>query len=172
MPHHRPDPVRSARTDHSTALGDDHGRCSSAQLPAITLRDYLDGDRPTESPPELPRCGSGGDLAHRGAHDREVVGYGEVGSRFSRHGFRPSVVRHPAQPRDTHVSIDASSDDVRTDHGPAGHDDSTPADPRACRACPHALDAHDGLGTRFCAATTAAGHSRGCICSAGTPRAR
>lgn len=69
------------------------------------------------------------------------------------------------------MSIDASSDDIRTDPAPVGLD-AGPADPRACLACPHALDAHDGLGTRFCAATTAAGHSRGCICSAGTPRAR
>lgn len=65
------------------------------------------------------------------------------------------------------MSIDASSNDISTDHGPVG-----PADPRACPACPHAADAHDGLGTRFCAATTAAGDSRGCICSAGTPRTR
>ena len=70
------------------------------------------------------------------------------------------------------MSIHTSPDDIRTDHAPAGHDDRAegPADPRTCRACPHAVDAHDGLGTRFCAATTAAGHSRGCICSAGTPR--
>ena len=60
---------------------------------------------------------------------------------------------------------------LRSD-GPTGHDDreQAPRDPRACSACPHATDAHDGLGTRFCAATTAAGHHRGCICSAGTPR--
>jgi hypothetical protein len=43
-----------------------------------------------------------------------------------------------------------------------------PADPRACAACPHAVAAHDALGARFCAATAAAGHRRGCICSGGT----
>lgn len=63
---------------------------------------------------------------------------------------------------------DVHIDDVRTE--PAGPDDRAAADPRACPACPHELDAHDGLGTRFCAATTANGDSRGCICRAGTPR--
>lgn len=64
-------------------------------------------------------------------------------------------------------------------HGPgpeqaAGHHElgQAPSDLRACSACPHAADAHDGLGIRFCAATTAAGRPRGCICSAGTPRLR
>lgn len=77
--------------------------------------------------------------------------------------------------------IDASSAGTRTDHDPAvlphpgrepgrHRDGRAPADPRACSACPHAADAHDGLGIRFCAATTAGGHHRGCICSAGTPR--
>ena len=71
------------------------------------------------------------------------------------------------------MSIDASSsDDIRTDDVRPGPDDHAAADPRACRACPHEVDAHDGLGTRFCAATTANGDSRGCICSAGTPRTR
>jgi hypothetical protein len=57
------------------------------------------------------------------------------------------------------------------DHGSgAGADGRAPVDPRACRACPHATDAHDALGTRFCAATTAGGQDRGCICSAGTAR--
>lgn len=74
--------------------------------------------------------------------------------------------------------ITNSSADVGTDLDPApllrsdeptGHD-GREQDPRACRACPHTTDAHDALGTRFCAATTAGGHRRGCICSAGTAR--
>ena len=67
--------------------------------------------------------------------------------------------------------IDTSPADTRPAHGPGPDPDGlAPADPRACRACPHATDAHDALGTRFCAATTAGGHHRGCICSAGTAR--
>ncbi|AXB48168.1 RGCVC family protein [Amycolatopsis albispora] len=38
----------------------------------------------------------------------------------------------------------------------------------ACPACAHPLDAHDPLGNRFCAATVASGHDRGCICSSET----
>jgi hypothetical protein len=34
-----------------------------------------------------------------------------------------------------------------------------------CNACPHRLDAHDRIGTRFCKATTASGHARACVCS-------
>jgi hypothetical protein len=35
---------------------------------------------------------------------------------------------------------------------------------RSCAACPHDRDAHDRIGTRFCAATTAGRLSRGCAC--------
>lgn len=58
----------------------------------------------------------------------------------------------------------------RPDQGSGAGADGRPVDPRACLACPHAIDAHDALGTRFCAATTAGGQDRGCICSAGTAR--
>lgn len=34
----------------------------------------------------------------------------------------------------------------------------------ACAACPHGRDAHDRIGTRFCAATIAGALSRGCVC--------
>jgi hypothetical protein len=34
----------------------------------------------------------------------------------------------------------------------------------ACAACPHDRDAHDRIGTRFCAATTAGALRRGCVC--------
>lgn len=33
-----------------------------------------------------------------------------------------------------------------------------------CDACAHPRSAHDALGTRFCAATTATALTRGCIC--------
>lgn len=33
-----------------------------------------------------------------------------------------------------------------------------------CPACAHPMRTHDGLGTRFCAATAANGLDRGCIC--------
>ncbi|WP_306746277.1 RGCVC family protein [Saccharothrix yanglingensis] len=33
-----------------------------------------------------------------------------------------------------------------------------------CDACTHPLSAHDALGNRFCAATTATALTRGCIC--------
>ena len=46
----------------------------------------------------------------------------------------------------------------------------------ACAACPHSRDAHDRIGTRFCAATTAGALSRGCVCVgdalASAPQAR
>jgi hypothetical protein len=38
-----------------------------------------------------------------------------------------------------------------------------PAD-RACAACPHDRDAHDAIGTRFCAATSERGLDRACVC--------
>ncbi len=44
-----------------------------------------------------------------------------------------------------------------------------PVIPPACAACPHERDAHDRLGTRFCAATVAGDLRRGCICVGGTP---
>jgi hypothetical protein len=34
-----------------------------------------------------------------------------------------------------------------------------------CFVCPHPWDAHDRIGIRFCTATAAAGHNRGCVCS-------
>ncbi len=34
----------------------------------------------------------------------------------------------------------------------------------ACAACPHAWNAHDALGVRFCTATVASAWTRGCIC--------
>ncbi|MFD1150532.1 RGCVC family protein [Saccharothrix hoggarensis] len=37
----------------------------------------------------------------------------------------------------------------------------------ACAACPHPRATHDPIATRFCAATTAGNHSRGCACGAG-----
>ena len=33
-----------------------------------------------------------------------------------------------------------------------------------CSACVHPRDAHDGIATRFCAATTARALARGCAC--------
>ncbi|WP_157984536.1 RGCVC family protein [Lentzea terrae] len=33
-----------------------------------------------------------------------------------------------------------------------------------CAVCPHPWHEHDPLGVRYCAATTAAALSRGCIC--------
>jgi len=38
-----------------------------------------------------------------------------------------------------------------------------PADDR-CSACDHQRSAHDALGERFCAATTASALTRSCIC--------
>ena len=35
-----------------------------------------------------------------------------------------------------------------------------------CAACPHPLDDHDAIATRFCRDTVAAGHDRGCVCQA------
>ncbi|HWO64995.1 MAG TPA: RGCVC family protein [Umezawaea sp.] len=34
----------------------------------------------------------------------------------------------------------------------------------SCGSCPHPLADHDALGVRFCAASTASGLTRGCIC--------
>lgn len=33
-----------------------------------------------------------------------------------------------------------------------------------CFVCPYPQDAHDPIGIRFCTATAAAGHNRGCVC--------
>lgn len=33
-----------------------------------------------------------------------------------------------------------------------------------CVACAHPLEAHDQIGLRFCAATTASAIDRGCVC--------
>ncbi|HSL08644.1 MAG TPA: RGCVC family protein [Pseudonocardiaceae bacterium] len=33
-----------------------------------------------------------------------------------------------------------------------------------CAACPHAWDAHDPIGIRYCSATVASGRHRGCVC--------
>jgi hypothetical protein len=52
-------------------------------------------------------------------------------------------------------TIDASSAATSTSEVPAD---------RACVACPHDRDAHDAIGTRFCAATSARGLDRGCVC--------
>jgi hypothetical protein len=35
---------------------------------------------------------------------------------------------------------------------------------RTCVVCPHAWDAHDPIGTRYCSATVAGGLNRGCVC--------
>jgi hypothetical protein len=34
----------------------------------------------------------------------------------------------------------------------------------ACPACPHARDAHDVIGARYCSATVIGGLDRGCVC--------
>ncbi len=34
-----------------------------------------------------------------------------------------------------------------------------------CAACAHDMTAHDPIGVRFCAATTAGALSRGCVCT-------
>jgi hypothetical protein len=33
-----------------------------------------------------------------------------------------------------------------------------------CAACPHAWEAHDPIGIRFCSATVTSGLNRGCVC--------
>jgi len=47
--------------------------------------------------------------------------------------------------------------------------ESTDTGPAAggCPVCPHPADAHDAIGTRFCAATAAGKFERGCVCPAG-----
>ncbi|MGH3884988.1 MAG: RGCVC family protein [Pseudonocardiaceae bacterium] len=37
-----------------------------------------------------------------------------------------------------------------------------------CAACPHAWDAHDPIGIRYCSATVAHGRHRGCVCVGNT----
>ncbi|WP_354005546.1 RGCVC family protein [Rhodococcus antarcticus] len=49
------------------------------------------------------------------------------------------------------------------DGGPAPTEGEVREGP-ACQACAHPLGAHDEIGLRFCAATTSAALSRGCIC--------
>ncbi|WP_246258676.1 RGCVC family protein [Amycolatopsis anabasis] len=34
-----------------------------------------------------------------------------------------------------------------------------------CAACPHPWSGHDLIAARYCAATVAGGHSRGCVCT-------
>ena len=34
-----------------------------------------------------------------------------------------------------------------------------------CAACPHPWAAHDAIGTRYCAATSAGHFNRGCVCT-------
>ncbi|MBB5959539.1 hypothetical protein FHS29_006160 [Saccharothrix tamanrassetensis] len=36
-----------------------------------------------------------------------------------------------------------------------------------CAACAHPLAAHDAISVRFCTATTAGRHERGCVCPVG-----
>jgi hypothetical protein len=57
---------------------------------------------------------------------------------------------------------------------PATDVTSTPAEPGAddtthatCTVCPHAWDAHDRIGIRYCSATKS-GLDRGCVCVVGT----
>jgi hypothetical protein len=35
----------------------------------------------------------------------------------------------------------------------------------ACAVCPHPMDAHDIIGTRYCSATASGGLDRGCVCN-------
>lgn len=60
---------------------------------------------------------------------------------------------------------------VPADHHTSQDDPMPDPTPPACAACPHERAAHDRLGTRFCAATTAGDLQRGCICTDGTPTA-
>lgn len=41
----------------------------------------------------------------------------------------------------------------------------------ACAACAHPWAEHDQIAARYCAATTAGRHDRGCVCSARTSTA-
>jgi hypothetical protein len=50
---------------------------------------------------------------------------------------------------------------------PAAGDTATDPQPDSqehCPACAHLRDAHDAIGTRFCAATIAGELARGCAC--------
>ena len=47
---------------------------------------------------------------------------------------------------------------------PASPSTASPEDDGTCAACPHPLSAHDRIGLRFCAATTAGTSDRGCAC--------
>jgi hypothetical protein len=44
---------------------------------------------------------------------------------------------------------------------PGTDDQSHPA----CSACPHAWDAHDRIGIRYCTASAAGGLQRACVCA-------
>jgi hypothetical protein len=46
-----------------------------------------------------------------------------------------------------------------------GTDDQTHL---TCAVCPHAWDAHDQIGIRYCSATVAGRLHRGCVCVANT----
>jgi hypothetical protein len=37
-----------------------------------------------------------------------------------------------------------------------------------CAVCPHAEQAHDSIGLRYCAATVAGAWERGCVCGGGS----
>ncbi|WP_142104327.1 RGCVC family protein [Pseudonocardia cypriaca] len=56
-----------------------------------------------------------------------------------------------------------------TDARPVAPSSSTTSAPEvdtvSCAACPHDRDAHDAIGTRFCAATIAGAVPRGCACA-------
>ncbi|MDT7717176.1 MAG: hypothetical protein QOH09_3168, partial [Pseudonocardiales bacterium] len=52
-----------------------------------------------------------------------------------------------------------------TEVGPAATGEQTHF---ACAVCPHAWDAHDPIGIRYCSATVAGELHRGCVC-VGTP---
>jgi hypothetical protein len=42
--------------------------------------------------------------------------------------------------------------------------DTTAETDKHCGACQHPLAAHDGISTRFCAASIVSGANRGCVC--------
>ena len=47
---------------------------------------------------------------------------------------------------------------------PATKNNTETAADEACSVCAHPVRTHDAIGTRFCAATMAGAHFRGCVC--------
>lgn len=61
-------------------------------------------------------------------------------------------------------AVTATATTVATD-GAGADGPGEAAAPATCPACPHLLQDHDRIGTRYCSATIKSSSTRGCVCA-------